>query len=106
MDVTIKTLNASLAGKTDTRVNRWVCTGPFMDIKQRLKSILQEAEIYRSQGLITEAYGKYEDACDLVRSISNLKNKSSLLKAIKDKIQTLDSTKEKVEKGTGVARTI
>ncbi len=70
-----------------------------MDIKKRLKSLLQEAEIYRSQGLITEAYGKYEDAAALVDSISNLKNKSSLLKAINDKIQALDSTKEKVEKG-------
>ena len=70
-----------------------------MDIKQRLKSLLQEAEIYRTQGLIVEAHGKYQDASNLVTSISNLKNKSSLLKAIQDKIEALDDTKEKVEKG-------
>ena len=99
MDATIKTLNASSAGTIHKNADRCIYMGSFMDIKQRLKSILQEAEIYRSQGLITEAYGKYEDASDLVNSISNLKNKSSLLKAIKSKIQSLDTTKEKVEKG-------
>jgi tetratricopeptide (TPR) repeat protein len=70
-----------------------------MDIKQRLKSLLQEAEIYRSQGLIMEAHQKYKDAANLVNSIGNLKNKKSLLSAIADKIEALDLTKEKVEKG-------
>ena len=70
-----------------------------MDIKQRLKSMLQEAEIYRSQGLISEAYSKYQDAEKLVHSIGNLKNKESLLTAIADKMAALNYTKEKVEKG-------
>ncbi len=70
-----------------------------MDIKQRLKSMLQEAEIYRSQGLITEAYGKYKAAADFVNSIENLKNKQSLLNAISDKISALNDTQKKVDKG-------
>lgn len=70
-----------------------------MDIKQRLKSMLQEAEIYRSQGLIAEAYSKYRDAAKLVDSIENLKNKESLLKAITEKIDALNNSKQKVEKG-------
>ena len=70
-----------------------------MDIKQRLKSLLQEAEIYRSQGLISEAYGKYQDAESMVHSIGNLKNKASLLKAIAEKISALNFTIEKVDKG-------
>ena len=70
-----------------------------MEIKQRLKSLLQEAEIYRSQGLISEAYSKYQDAERLVNSIDNLKNKTSLLSAITEKISALNYTKEKVEKG-------
>lgn len=70
-----------------------------MDIKKRLKSLLQEAEIYRSQGLIMEAHQKYQDAANLVSSIGNLKNKESLLNAIAEKIDALDITKEKVEKG-------
>jgi tetratricopeptide (TPR) repeat protein len=70
-----------------------------MDIKQRLKSLLQEAETYRSQGLISEAYSKYQDAEKLVHSIGNLKNKESLLTAIADKMAALNFTKEKVEQG-------
>jgi len=70
-----------------------------MDIRQRLKSMLQEAEIYRSQGLISEAHSKYQEAANFVNSIENLKNKQSLLNAIIDKIEALDNTKEKVEKG-------
>ncbi len=70
-----------------------------MNIKQQLKSMLQEAEIYRSQGLIAEAYNKYQDALNFVDSLPRLKNKKSLLSAISEKIQALDHTKEKVEKG-------
>ena len=70
-----------------------------MDIKQRLKSLLQEAEIYRSQGLISEAYDKYQAAEKMVISITGLKNKDSLLKAISDKISALNYTREKVEHG-------
>jgi tetratricopeptide (TPR) repeat protein len=70
-----------------------------MEIKQRLKLLLQEAEIYRSQGLISEAYGKYADAEKMINGIGNLKNKESLLKAIAEKIAALNFTKEKVEKG-------
>ncbi len=70
-----------------------------MDIKQRLKAVLQEAEIYRSQGLISEAQSKYKDAVNIVNSIEKLKNKESLIKAISDKIDALKTTKEKVEKG-------
>ena len=70
-----------------------------MDIKQRLKSLLQEAEIYRSQGLISEAYEKYQAAENMVNSIKGLKNKASLLKAISDKIAALNYTREKVEQG-------
>jgi tetratricopeptide (TPR) repeat protein len=61
--------------------------------------LLQEAEIYRSQGLISEAYGKYQDAEKMINSIGNLKNKDSLLTAIADKMTALNFTREKVDKG-------
>jgi tetratricopeptide (TPR) repeat protein len=70
-----------------------------MNIKQQLKSMLQEAEIYRSQGLISEAHGKYKAAANFVNSIDNLKNKQSLLNAISEKINALDDTQKKVDKG-------
>lgn len=69
-----------------------------MDIKQRLKALLQEAEIYRSQGLIVEAHSKFNQAIDFVRSVEKLKNKESLISGINKKIEYLDDTKEKVEK--------
>ncbi|MBI5895097.1 MAG: hypothetical protein HZB24_03480 [Desulfobacterales bacterium] len=70
-----------------------------MDIKQKIKTALQEAEIYRSQGLITEAHAKYQNAVKTINSIDNLKNKESLLKAISEKIRALNITQEKVDKG-------
>lgn len=70
-----------------------------MDIKQRIKTVLQEAEIYRSQGLISEAHAKYQNAIGIINSIENLKNKESLLKAITEKVRALNTTKEKVDKG-------
>jgi tetratricopeptide (TPR) repeat protein len=77
----------------------WMRTGLFMEIKQRLKLLLQEAEIYRSQGLISEAYGKYKDAEKMIHAIGNLKNRESLLTAIAEKMKALNFTREKVEKG-------
>lgn len=69
-----------------------------MDIKQRLKALLQEAEIYQSQGLIVEAHSKFTQAIDFVKSVEKLKNKESLISGILKKIEALDDTKEKVEK--------
>jgi hypothetical protein len=77
--------------------------GRFMDMKKQLKAMLQEAEIYRSQGLITEARSKYEDASKFVQSIGNLKNRESLLNAIENKLKAITDTKERVEKGPNSA---
>jgi tetratricopeptide (TPR) repeat protein len=69
-----------------------------MDIKERIKKVLQEAEIYRSQGLFSEAHSKYQNAISLISSIEKLKNKESLLHVIQEKISALDNTQKKVEK--------
>lgn len=61
--------------------------------------MLQEAEIYSTQGLMAEARAKYQDAYAFVRGIANLKNKDSLLKAIDLKFKAISDTKEKVDKG-------
>jgi hypothetical protein len=71
-----------------------------MDIKLRIKKVLQEAEIYRSQGLIAEAQSKYQNAADLIISIDKLKNKESLLGAIQGKIKNLNATQQKDETKT------
>lgn len=74
-----------------------------MDIKKQLKTMLQEADIYRQQGLIAEARSKYESAADFIKKIERLKNKESLLKAIDNKLKSVTDTKERVEKGPGSA---
>ncbi len=61
--------------------------------------MLQEAEIYRVQGLIAEAREKYQKAYAFVRGIDNLKNKDSLLKAIDTKFRAISDTKDKVDQG-------
>jgi hypothetical protein len=65
----------------------------MVDIKHRIKTMLQEAEIYGSQGLVAEAHEKYQSVTNLINSIDNLKNKSSLLKAVAEKIKALDHSK-------------
>ncbi len=71
-----------------------------MNINHQIKSRLSEAELYRAQGLFSEAIDKYHDASALIDDINGLKNKSSLLKAISEKIQAIEKRTQKVETGT------
>lgn len=68
-----------------------------MDIKHQVKSLLQEAEIYKTQGLIIEAREKYDRVAGIIGKSPNVKNKQSLLEAISKKIQDLDNTFGKIE---------
>jgi tetratricopeptide (TPR) repeat protein len=70
-----------------------------MDINLQIKSLLSEAELYRSQGLFSEAKDKYHAASALIHKIDRLKNKASLLKAISGKIESLEKKTQKVETG-------
>lgn len=70
-----------------------------MDISLQIKSLLSEAEVYRSQGLFPEAKDKYHAASILIHKIHRLKNKASLLKAIAIKIDSLEKKTKKVETG-------
>lgn len=70
-----------------------------MDISLQIKSLLNEAELYRAQGLFADAKQKYCAASDIINKIDKLKNKESLIKAISDKIQSLEKKSEKTESG-------
>ena len=70
-----------------------------MDISLQIKSLLQEAELYRTQGLFADAKQKYTAASDIINKIDKLKNKENLIKAISDKIQSLEEKNEKAETG-------
>ena len=70
-----------------------------MNISLQIKTLLNEAELYRSQGLFSEAKDKYHAASAMIHKLDKLKNKESLLKAISGKIQSLEKKSAKVETG-------
>lgn len=72
-----------------------------MDAVKQLKSLLQEAELYRSQGLLNEAKTKYLNALKLIKSDKQLKTRQNLIDGITKKIKNLNNTIDKVEKATG-----
>ena len=70
-----------------------------MDIRLQIKSLLSEAELYRAQGLFADAKQKYTAASEIINNINNLKNKEGLIKAISEKIQSLEEKTEKAQTG-------
>ncbi len=62
-----------------------------MSLKEKIKAILQEAEIYRRQGLLEEARLKYREATQLIESNAQLRNRDALIQAIGSKVASLDS---------------
>jgi hypothetical protein len=74
-------------------------TGSWMDIGKQIKSLLNEAELYRCQGLLSEAKNRYRSASALIQNLDRLKNKDHLLEVISEKIHSLEEKTEKVETG-------
>jgi tetratricopeptide (TPR) repeat protein len=71
-----------------------------MNIAKQIKGLIQEADIYSSQGLYIEAKRKYEDAAGLFQKSKQLKNRENLLNVILQKISALGQ-KIKSSDGTG-----
>lgn len=69
-----------------------------MDIKIQLKNLIQAAELYRSQGLLFEASGKYEDALALIQGSELIKDGQNLADIISKKINAVKNDIEKIEK--------
>jgi tetratricopeptide (TPR) repeat protein len=59
-------------------------------IQSFIKTILQEAEIYASQGLVAQAKEKYSQAAEFLKKDDQLKNKKKLLDGISKKISALE----------------
>jgi len=68
-----------------------------MNIIKKIKTLLKEAELYHSQGLLYEAIAKYNDATELIQNNEQLKNKQSLLEGISKKINILNKDISKIE---------
>ena len=70
-----------------------------MGIKESIKELLQEADLYKKHGLLDEARGKYTEAEQKIRENDRIQNKEKVLKGIAKKIRLLDSDTQRVEKG-------
>ena len=68
-----------------------------MNIVKKIKTLLKEAELYHSQGLLYDAITKYNDATELIQKDDQLKNKQVLIEGISKKINILKKDISKVE---------
>jgi tetratricopeptide (TPR) repeat protein len=68
-----------------------------MNIIKKIKTLLKEAELYHSQGLLYEAIAKYNDTTELIQNNEQLKNKQNLLEGISKKINVLNKDLSKIE---------
>jgi tetratricopeptide (TPR) repeat protein len=71
-----------------------------MDVANTLKTLLKEANIYQTQGLLVDARKKYEAAAAVLHENGELKNREELLAGISRKIASLEKVVNRVEKGT------
>jgi len=69
-----------------------------MNITQQIKTLLQEAELYHSQGLLDEAMVNYRHALKLVQNNAQLRDRTNLIDGISRKVQVLNKDIEKIEK--------
>ncbi len=69
-----------------------------MDVKKQIKSILNQAEVYRSQGLLREARDKYVRAGKMIQKHAGLiRNHKSLLVSLNKKISAVKIDLQKME---------
>jgi tetratricopeptide (TPR) repeat protein len=71
-----------------------------MDTESLIKSLLKEAELYQSQGLLDDAKQKYDNAAALIEKNPELENRQDLLDTVSEKIGALGSDIDKVEKAS------
>lgn len=65
---------------------------------KEIKSLLQEAELYRNQGLLQEAMEKYKIASELILKSDEIKNRQNLVHVISKKMGELENGFKKKNK--------
>ncbi len=68
-----------------------------MNIVEKIKALLKEAELYHSMGLLNEAMEKYKKAMELIQGSEQLKSRTNLVAGISKKINALEKDIHKVE---------
>jgi tetratricopeptide (TPR) repeat protein len=76
------------------------CSSGDMTAAKEIKTLLKEAQLYQTQGLLKEARTRYEKAVELVKTDETLAGNPQLLEGIKKKLQSLEAVTYKVEKKT------
>ncbi len=69
-----------------------------MNIARKIKTLLQEAELYHSQGLLDEAMEKYNNATEIILNNEQIKSRQNLIDNISKKILALKEDIKKIEK--------
>jgi len=69
-----------------------------VNITKKMKILLQEAELYHTQGLLNEAMEKYHNATKLIKSNEQLKSNQNLINGITNKIRVLKEDIIKIQK--------
>jgi tetratricopeptide (TPR) repeat protein len=69
-----------------------------MNIKERIKSLLKEAELYKSQRLLGEAREKYTLVISILQQQTGIQNRDSLIAAVEKKRESLDAAIAKWDK--------
>jgi len=75
-----------------------------MDLKETIKTLFREIEVYRSHSLFEEAKGKCRKLAKLIQQNDRIKNRQDLLNIIAQKIQTLEKESCKVEEAAASAQ--
>ncbi len=66
-------------------------------MRSKIKSLLQQAELYRSQGLISEARDSYDRVRKIIQKNKQLPNREKLIRNISQKISEMENTRVRLE---------
>lgn len=68
----------------------------------RIKSLVREADFYRSQGLLEQAKHKYTEALNLVQKSQGLQKKASLIDSLNKRIKAVTESLVEIDKATDI----
>jgi hypothetical protein len=71
-----------------------------MNEAEKIKSLVKEADFYRSQGLLEQAKYKYTEALAIVKKNEALKNKESVIDSLNKRINAVEETLDEIDKAT------
>jgi len=75
-----------------------------MDLKETIKTLFREIEVYRSHSLFEEATGKCRKLAKVIQQNDRIKNKQELLNIVAQKIKTLEKESRRVEEAAASAQ--